>query len=60
MSKVFGIIKRICLGIFSIYGVNLLFGTINIFVPINLITIGISSFLGIFGLMALVLIQFLI
>ncbi len=60
MNKVMVVIKRICFGIFGIYSVNVLFSAINIFIPINLITISLSSFLGIFGIMALVLLQFLI
>ena len=60
MNKVMNVVKKICLGIFGIYSVNILFGAINIFIPINLITISLSSFLGIFGIMALVLLRFLI
>ncbi len=60
MNKLMKIVKRLCFGIFGIYGVNLLFSVINIYIPINIITVGLSSFLGVFGLMALVLLQFLI
>lgn len=54
------IIKRLCLGIFAIYSVNILFSSINVLIPINLVTISLSSFLGIFGIIALVLLKFLI
>ena len=60
MNNVMNVVKKICLGIFGIYSVNILFSAINIFIPINLITISLSSFLGIFGIMALVLLRFLI
>ncbi len=60
MNNVMSVVKKICLGIFGIYSVNILFSAINIFIPINLITISLSSFLGIFGIMALVLLRFLI
>ena len=60
MNKLMKIVKRLCFGIFGIYGVNLLFSVINIYIPINIITVGLSLFLGVFGLMALVLLQFLI
>ncbi len=60
MDKVFKVVKKICLGIFGIYSVNLLFSAINIYIPINLITVSLSSLLGVFGLMALVLLRFLI
>ena len=54
------VIKTICLSIFGLYSANVLFNTINIVVPINLFTIGLSSFLGVFGVMAIVVIELLI
>lgn len=56
--KVFGkILKKICLGIFGIYSVNVLFSLIDIIIPINLFTIAISSFLGISGILAIIVIK---
>lgn len=60
MNKLMKVIKRICLGVFGIYSVNLLFRALSIYIPINLITISLSSFLGIFGIIALILLQLLI
>ena len=60
MKQLFKIVKKLCLGIFSIYSVNVLFSSINIIIPINLYTIGMSSFLGIFGVIAVIVMKFMI
>jgi hypothetical protein len=60
MKHLFMIVKRLCLGIFSIYSVNVLFSSINVIIPINLYTIGMSSFLGIFGIIGVILMKFII
>lgn len=60
MKLLYFFIKRICIGIFSIYSVNILFRLINLSIPINLFTISISSFLGVFGIISLFLLIFLI
>ena len=60
MKHLFMIVKRLCLGIFSIYSVNVLFSSINVIIPINLYTIGMSSFLGIFGIISVILMKFII
>jgi len=60
MKKIFGIIRKVCLSIFSIYGFNLLFSSINLVIPINIWTIFVNSFLGIFGLLALLIMKLLL
>lgn len=50
-------IKKVCLGIISIYSFNVLFKLINIIIPINIFTITISSLLGIPGNFAIVLLK---
>lgn len=50
-------IKKICIGIISIYSFNVLFKLINIIIPINIFTIAISSVLGIPGNFAIVLLK---
>ena len=57
MKHLFKIVKRLCLGIFSIYSFNVLFKLINIIIPINIFTIAISSLLGIPGNFAIVLLK---
>ena len=54
------ILKAICLGIFGIYSANVLFGIINVVIPINIYTIAISSSLGIFGVVSIILIELMI
>ena len=60
MKILFKIIKKICLGIFSIYSVNVLFSLVNIVIPINFYTISMSSFLGVFGIVAIIVMKFMI
>jgi len=60
MRILFKIIKKICLGIFSIYSVNVLFSLVNIVIPINFYTISMSSFLGVFGIMGVIAMKFII
>lgn len=54
------IVKKLCLGIFAIYSINVLFSTINVMIPINLFTIGMSSFLGIFGIISVIVMKYII
>ena len=60
MKQLFKLIKKLCLGIFSIYSVNVLFSLVNVIIPINLYTISMSSFFGIFGIMAVIAMKFII
>lgn len=60
MKIVISVIRKLCIGIFSIYSINILFSAINIVVPINVYTICMSSFLGIFGLIAIIIMKIVI
>lgn len=60
MKHLFKIVRKLCLGIFSIYSVNVLFSSINVLIPINLFTIGMSSFLGVFGIISVIIMKFII
>ena len=51
------IVKKVCVGMITIYSFNVLFGLLNIIIPINLYTIAISSLLGVPGNFALVLLK---
>lgn len=51
------VLKKLCLGIFGIYSVNVLFGLIDVIIPINVCTIAISSFLGISGILAIIFVK---
>lgn len=54
------VIKKIILAICLIYAFNLLVSGLKIFIPINYITVGVVSFLGMSGLLALIAIYFVI
>ena len=60
MKSIFKIVKKLCLGIFCIYSVNVLFSLVNVVIPINIYTLGMSSFLGIFGIMSVIAMKFII
>ena len=54
------ILKKIVFAFGIIYGVNLMLKNVGIFIPINLITLGITSFLGVPGLLSIFAIFFII
>ena len=60
MKLFYKIVKKLCIGIFSIYSINILFSLVNIVIPINIYTIGMSSFLGIFGIMGIITMKFIL
>ena len=60
MKLFYKIVKKLCIGIFSIYSVNILFSTLNINIPLNIYTISISSFLGLFGLASIIVLKLFI
>ena len=57
MKLLSNIIKKVCVGIITIYSFNVLFKLINIIIPINIFTITISSLLGIPGNFAIILLK---
>lgn len=59
LSKITKIIKKIIMGFFILYGYNILVPA-GALIPINLITISITSLLGLPGLVTLILIRLLI
>ncbi|WP_078414539.1 pro-sigmaK processing inhibitor BofA family protein [Priestia abyssalis] len=54
-----GMIK-LAIGALLLFFVNAFGGQMDIHVPINILTAGISGFLGVFGIAALVIIDFMI
>lgn len=60
MKLLLNIVKKLCIGIFTIYSINVLFSSINMVIPMNIFTISMSSFFGIFGVIAVIVIKFLI
>ncbi|MBO4245682.1 MAG: pro-sigmaK processing inhibitor BofA family protein [Bacilli bacterium] len=54
------ILKKLIFSITSIYFINIFLNTINIFIPFNYISIAISYFLGIPGLIAMILVSIIV
>lgn len=57
MKKIFKIIKRIVFSSFLLYGYNLLIQPLGLIIPINVVTVGIISILGIPAMLALIFIM---
>lgn len=57
---VFLVVKRIVLAICLVYAFNMVTEGLNIFIPINLVTISVVSFLGMSGMLALLAIYFIL
>lgn len=61
MKKViFMIVKRIVLAICLVYAFNLLASGLKVFIPINVFTVSVVSFLGMSGMLALIAIYFVL
>lgn len=60
MKLIIKLIKKICIGIITIYSFNVLFSLLDVIIPINLYTITISTLLGLPGNAAIILLKFLI
>ena len=60
LKKIFGILKKIIMSAFLIYGYNLIASPLNLVVPINLITVFSVSFFGFPALFSFIVILFFI
>lgn len=54
------LVKNFVLAFVLLYTVNILLLNINVFVPINIFTIGIATLLGPFGTFSLVILSYII
>lgn len=59
-KKIIKLIRKICLAFVMLYGLNLILSSVNVFIPINIITLVLVTFLGVPGTLGLVLTSFLI
>ena len=57
MKKVMMLVKRIVMSFFVLYGYNLIAANFNMVIPINIITIGLLTILGVPSLLALLLLK---
>lgn len=53
-KKIFNIIKKIVVSAFLIYGFNLVAAPLNLIIPINVITVGLVTILGVPALLSLI------
>lgn len=59
-KKILKALSKLCFAFVSIYGLNLILSGINVFIPINIITIILVTFLGSPGILGLVAVYLLI
>ncbi|MCI8346368.1 MAG: hypothetical protein HFJ12_00275 [Bacilli bacterium] len=57
MKKIMIYIRRLIMSFFILYGYNLIAVNFNMVIPINVITIGVVTFLGVPSLLALLLLK---
>ena len=55
MDFIFKIVRKISLSFGILYGYNILLNSFNIPIPINIITVGITTILGIPGFLGLII-----
>ena len=60
LRNVFKIIKRIVISSFLLYGYNLIVQPLGLMIPINVITVGVLTILGIPSLLGLIFIMIFI
>ena len=58
-KKIKFVVKKICFGFLVLYGFNFIVSSANIFIPINMVTVGTVGILGIPGLFSLIAIFFI-
>lgn len=57
---IFKLVKSLCVGLIFLYSINIFLSDLDVNVPINIITIGVSTILGIPGIVSLVLLNIFI
>lgn len=60
LKKIFSLIKKIVFSVFLIYGFNLISAPLNLIIPINVITVGFITLLGLPALLSLILVYFIV
>lgn len=59
-KKMFLALKKIVLAFLMLYGLNYFLLSLQIYIPINIITVGVVSLLGIPGLSSLIILFFIV
>lgn len=60
LKKIFNLIKKIVFSVFLIYGFNLIASPLNLIIPINVITVGFITLLGLPALLSFILVYFIV
>lgn len=60
LKKVYAVIKKIVFAFLMLYGLNYFISSLQIYIPINVITVGVVSLLGIPGLSSLIILYFIV
>lgn len=60
INKIIKQVRKLCMAFIMLYGLNLILSSANIFIPINIITLIVVTFLGSPGILGLVAAYFLI
>lgn len=60
MKHIWNVVKKVIIAIFMLYGINLLISSLNILIPINIVSIILVSLLGVPGIITLVILFLLV
>lgn len=60
IKKLLKVCRKIITSVFVLYGLNLILNSVNIIIPINIITVAVISILGFPGLFSLLMMFFVI
>lgn len=60
LKKIYSILKKVVFAFLMLYGLNYFISSLNIYIPINFITVGIVTLLGIPGLSSLIILYFIV
>lgn len=59
-KKIITIVRKVCFAFLLLYGINVLLSSLNIFIPINLLTVVTVSLLGTPGFISLFVVYMII
>ncbi len=60
IKKLINLLKKVIFAFLLLYGLNLLVNSFNVVIPINVFTLGTTTFLGVPGLVSLVVMFFIV
>ncbi len=60
VKKIFKFLRNVVFAFLLLYGLNYLVSSLHVYIPINLFTVGITTFLGLPGLASLIIMFFIV